>query len=153
MTTSTPAPVPLTIMPPSGAEHLGDWELSDDDRIAQRWFHYGEQTTPDGLRVKVHGIQFVDGGIEGLSIAISDDHGDVIVDGEDVSAWPPRSMPQPTRSVNSAAPTEVPPVRVGEQAGLRSHIRTVGRQGPHPTGPALAEVRPVGEADSSRQKD
>jgi hypothetical protein len=84
MTTSTPAP--LTILPPSGAEHIGDWELSNDDRIAHRHFHCAEHTTPGGLRVKVHGMQYVDGGLDGLSIALSDEHGDVMVDGSDVEA-------------------------------------------------------------------
>jgi hypothetical protein len=86
MTTSTPAPVPLTILPPSGAKHLGDWELSDDDRIAHRHFHCAEHTTPGGLRVKVHGLQYVDGGVAGVSVAISDEHGDVMVDSGDVEA-------------------------------------------------------------------
>jgi hypothetical protein len=36
MTTSTHAPAPLTIPTPPDAVHLGEWELSDDDRIAHR---------------------------------------------------------------------------------------------------------------------
>ncbi len=80
MTTSAPLNIPT----PSGAVHLGDWELSDDERIAHRWFHCGERTTPGGLRIKVHGMQNFDGGVDGLSIAISDDRGDVTLDPEDV---------------------------------------------------------------------
>lgn len=84
MTTSTPAPAPLTILPPFSAEHLGDWELSDDDRIAHRHFHCGERATPGGLRVKVHGFQYIDGGFDGLSIAVSDSQESVMVDAADV---------------------------------------------------------------------
>lgn len=86
MTTSTPATTPLTIATPLGAVHLGEWELSGDDRIAHRHFHCGDRTTPDGLRVKIHGLQYIDGGLDGLSIAISDDQQDVMVDAEDVAA-------------------------------------------------------------------
>jgi hypothetical protein len=83
-TRSTPFAAHLTILPPTGAEHLGVWELSDDDRIVHRHFHAAEHSTPGGLRVKVHGLQYVDGGLDGLSIAISDERGDVMVDSGDV---------------------------------------------------------------------
>lgn len=83
--TTTPH-APLTILPTPGAEHVGEWELSEDDRIAHRHFHCGERTTPGGLLVLMHGLQYADGGLDGLGIALSDEHGDVIVDGVDVEA-------------------------------------------------------------------
>jgi hypothetical protein len=86
MTTSTPASTDPAIPTPPGAAYLGGWELSDDEPIARRWFHCGEHTTPGGLRVKVHGLQFVDGSLDGLGIAISDDQGDVSLSGADADA-------------------------------------------------------------------
>lgn len=84
MTTSTPAPTPLSVPTPPDAAHVGEWELSDDDRIVQRHFHCGDQTTPSGLHVKVHGFQYIYGGFDGLSIAVSDGQESVMVDAADV---------------------------------------------------------------------
>lgn len=78
------ATAPLNIPSPASAAYLGNWELSDNERIAQRWFRCGERRTPGGLRVKVHGIQYVDGGVDELSIALSDKDGDVVLDADDV---------------------------------------------------------------------
>lgn len=82
MTASKATPLPVTA--PPGAAHVGDWALSDDDRIAHRWFHLGEHTTAGGLRTKVHGMQYADGSVEGLSISISDETGDVSFDATDI---------------------------------------------------------------------
>ena len=64
-----------TIPAPPHAAHLDEWELTGDERIAQRWYHCGNHTTPSGVVVQVHSVQYVDGSVDAPVIAIDDPNG------------------------------------------------------------------------------
>ena len=85
-TTNTDTPE-IATPAPNGAVYLGEWQPDDDEqRFAHRWFHCGEHSTPGGLRIKTQGVQYADGSIDELAIAISDDEGNtVLVDADDVN--------------------------------------------------------------------